>query len=474
MAPGIGLTMSRKVRILIHCDERRRDAVTISLLGFYLRDLGHEVVLCNRITLKPYDRLFDPDIIVLSHSFMYGGPEQLDQKTRRAKILVLPTEGVILSWKSAVLSYSGRPIDTPSQDRPALTKSITKIFVWGDAARRLLLDEGIYREDQVQVVGCPRFDLYQSQIFSEFRSNGSASKGIGVVGGFSSINPFDQRSFLLGLDQLRTEHGTYFDEDKNLEDYIWSQSAQFRVVLEFLDASVLEHQMDAHYRPHPNEYFGNYGFLQERLGNRLTLEQGTVPFFLWLARLYALVVTNSTTVVEAFITGVPAITLQAVLGDSLDRHVQLESHRHPLLQYCWRPRSIQEAVEMTAAAQRGELEPTDIDAPEVAKFLRDYYDWPRTEPSMATIARSIDRIAQEEVNVNGSRSTSGLRHFRNKAALLGANLLLHNLYRTHLKPVVREDIHYYPWHRSDQKLAGQVHQSLTQAAGYNPKLSVSP
>lgn len=450
--------MRRGAKILLHCDDRRRDAVTIAVLADSLRWLGHEVLVCNRVTLHQYDRVFDPEILVLSHVFMYGDAAQLGRKAARARIVVLPTEGAILSRGSGVTSSSGQPLHASREERQALTRHVTTICVWGEASRRFVIEEGVYRAEQVVVVGCPRFDCYRSALFEEARR--PASPRIGVVGDFGPINVYDQRNHLEQICQTRGEHGIYYDADKNLEDRFWLQYAEFRLVLELMEQATLRHRLSVAYRPHPYEYIKNYEFLQRRLGSAFILEEGRTPFFLWLAQLSALVVTSSTAVVEAFLTGIPVVTLQPMLGEALDRHMTLPDYRHPLLRYCWTPRSIDEGIALLEASIAGKLKATDVTTPEVRAFLREYYDWPRQEPSVITIARHIDRIARE--GLHGRPAGNGLMadRLRREVALPLLNLLLFCRYRVQRRHPVHQHSHFYPWHRSDLSIARRVAREL--------------
>lgn len=457
--------MRRRVRILLHCDDRRRDSVTMSMLAFCLKGMGHDVRLCNRVTLRKYDPVFDPDLIVLSHSFMYGGgPDDLARKARRAKILILPTEGAILGRGQGLTSYSGQPIDAPRENRQALTRYVSKIFVWGDATRRFLIEEGIYQDHQVMVVGCPRFDLYRSPLFREIRLRNVSARRVGVVGVFQAINIFDQRNHLLTIDQLRHSQRIYYDEDKNLEDYFWWQYANFRLTLDLVEEAILRRGMSVYYRPHPNEHINSYQFLQARLGSSFRLERGDTPFFSWLAQVPALVITNSTTAVEAFITSTPAISLQSMLGESLDRHMNLPDWCHPMLQYCRNPKSVGEAVDLIEMAVAGNLEPTDINIPSVAQFLRDFYDWPRVELSMVSVVREIDRMAREELGGQTSRNVLDPYRVGTGAVLLLMNAFMFFWYGVRGGSVHRHS-HFYPWHQADIKLASQLYRQLTPRIG---------
>ena len=440
------------MKILLHCDDRRRDAVTMWLLRDALSALGHQVLVCSRPTLRKYDRWFDPDVLVLSHVFTYGGAEELERKARHAKVCVLPTEGATLSRGSRLTSYSGLRLHTPR--RNALTQWVSRVFIWGEATGRALIEEGLYQPSQVVVTGCPRFDLYRSALFRKTKQ--AASPRIGALGDFPTFNPFDQRNPLLLIDQVRHEQGIYYDEDKDLEDLFWLQYAQFRLMLELMELATTRHHLPVDYRPHPFECIRNYRFLRPRLGKSFTLEQGATPFFLWLARSAAMAVTSSSAVVEAFITGIPAVTLQPLLDPRRAQHMNLPDFCHPMLSACHRPASLDEAVDLLKQALDGTLAPTDVTQPEVAAFLKAFYDWPRHEPSVITIARAIDRLTSE--TVNGARPQRALPR-ADAMTTLGLWALNSALWCRYgfLEPSpVHRHNHWYPWHGSDRRLAQRV------------------
>ena len=159
--------MSQKLKILLHCDDRRRDAVTMWALSLLLQDRGYNVLVSNRTTLNRFSRWFDPDIMILSHCFIGFSPEGIAAKSKRARILVLPTEGMILEPANAISSYAGASPEKGREERRAYTAHVTRFLAWGDAGRRFVVDEGIYDEDQVAVVGNPRFDVYRSGYFDD-------------------------------------------------------------------------------------------------------------------------------------------------------------------------------------------------------------------------------------------------------------------------------------------------------------------
>ena len=206
-------TAKQNIRVLLHCDARRRAAVTMWALSILLQARGYKVLVANRTTFKHYCRWYDPDIIILSHCFMCLSSDELAERSKRSRILVLPTEGYILEPGTAISSYSGVSPTKSQQERRVYTSHITRLLAWGDAACRFVLNEGIYEEDQVAVVGNPRFDIYRTSYFDDLRARVRKPNVVGIAGDQVRLNVYDQRNPLYYFDQIRTKSGTSFDSD---------------------------------------------------------------------------------------------------------------------------------------------------------------------------------------------------------------------------------------------------------------------
>lgn len=462
-----------KIRVLVHCDDRRRDAMTIGALGLLLQARGYHVLISNRTNLRAYARLFAPHILVLSHSCIVFSSEELRQIAKKARIVVVPTEGAMFTRTNVVRAFAGAPPQANAETRRAYTAHVTRVLMWGDAMRRAVLEDGIYHDAQVAVVGNPRFDVYRTGAFAAIRSQHNHSDTVGVVSSSPVANPFDQRNPIAYLDVIRQDEDKKFPAGKRIEDFLWYVYGGLRAQFELIHGLAQRNTVRVSLRPHPYEYARNYDFFPEKAPH-VSVADNTEPFYKWLARMRVIVTVSSTTVVEGFVTGTPVITLESVLGPSLDDHLPgFTDHRLPLLRYCHRPATTEEAVDMAHRACKGELSSASV-AGELAHWLRDYYDWPANEPTLLRIVAHVDDIAGRHANRDIAEPASAA--FGWQLPLYGhsgRSLLryaLHGLVgsvtgsrRAEARSYTYRFSHFFPWHRRDQREAKKLVGFLSHA-----------
>jgi surface carbohydrate biosynthesis protein len=379
------------VRIMVHADTVKRDALSSWVLALRLKEKKYNVILCSRATYAAYYNAFRPDIVIQSHSNVCSTPKLLAERARRTKFVVLYTECAYYfedyhKYMSFVKVFGHDILRGKRNDE--YSKHITKVLTWGHEVRRWFIEEDIFKPEQIAAVGNPRLDEYIG--LKEDRKR----EGIGVVGRFPFFNPFDKRGMFAAVDGVRGYGDIHYDKDKNVEDFAWYNSASLRIFFELLDDIILKKRKKILYKPHPNETVTGYSYFKKKYGKNFVLDTSST-FSEWLPRLHAMLITCSTSITEGFVNNVPVISIQKLMGKRLYDHTKrfpMDVHM-PLLRFCHMPSTIQECIGLMEKAYENKLKPAEM-SEDMKKLLYETYDWPRSEPSVETIAKEIDKIAE--------------------------------------------------------------------------------
>ena len=444
----------RKPVILIHVDDRRRDAFTLVILAKLLRVLGNRVFLTNRASTRLYYKHLQPDVMAVPYPWTgVSGPEEFAQRSKRTRMIVLPTEGMTVSGLQYGIEFFGRGDEKVAQQ---YARDVTTVFMWGEAAKRSM-GEGINLDEvRVCVVGSPRFDVFFPEVNLSQFVHRDDPPSVGFIGSFSHINVYDQRSVFDMLDGVRTGY-VNLGLDGDPEEPFWWHFAAARLYLDLLDEWVLNRKGVAKYRQHPFEYFASYNYLERKYGKQFILDNPINPFPLWLASVKAIVVPgNTSTAIQAYLTGKPVISTHTLMNKPFPGLAKQGGyHNVPFLEFGYNPGSIQQAADHLEAAVKGTLSPADISRPGLADLLKDQLDWPRAEFSLSSVAREIDRVAREAADVNPA--------FAVPMNLIKANALSYGL-RAALKlhgwkhkytpgrKQVDELSRLWPWHRYEWQI----------------------
>ena len=452
----------RKPIILIHVDDRRRDALTMVILAKLLRVLGNRVFLSNRATTRLYYKHLQPDVMAVPYPWIgVSGPEEFAERARRTRMIVLPTEGMTVSDLDFGADFFGNGDPTVARE---YARHVTTAFMWGEAAKRSVEEGSLQDHVRVCVVGCPRFDIYDPKLQLEKFAGAEKSPSVGFVGSFSQINVFDQRSVFDLLDGVRTGYA-HDGADGNPEEPFWWHFAAARVYLDLLDEWILSRRRIAKYRQHPFEHFASYSYLQHKYGEQFIMDDSLNPFPLWLATVEAIVVPgNSSTTIQAYIAGKPVISTHRLVNIPFPGLAKQKAYDNPpFLEFAHTPPSIKQAADYLEAAIEGSLACTDTSNPGLAALLRDQLDFPRGEFSTSSVAREIDRVAKEAADVN-SPPPLAINLIKSKGLpyALRVALKLHELrhHYTQGRRQVNELSRFWPWHRYEWRIGDQLFRAM--------------
>ena len=384
--------------VLIHADHRRRDAASALLIASYLKELGYNTVIGSRVTTKYLYYKYMPELVLLTHPNVVFTAKEISYVSSKSILILMHSESAGVN-KGAMLDAMRGGCESIGD---SYTKHFSKVLTWGPNLKDWIVDAGLYREDQVAVVGNPRYDFYLNK-------ESNKSNVIGCMPLFVGISSFDNRNRFQMLNEGRGKGGeAYFGEKGGYEDWIWTSAAYVRIYLEFLDKWCLELKNDVNLRPYTLENIDDYSFFLDRYGKHVNIDAKT-PFPEWVRGVGVNIFCSTSTIIESAISGTPYITVQEILGDRLEYHQPREemtdSRSEDVYKFTYRPKSVDELVDLALKASKGELYPCiDLERHgELKDTLWKRYGWPQEKPSSSIVAGIIDELLESKAR-NGRGS----------------------------------------------------------------------
>ncbi|MCK5608090.1 hypothetical protein KAR91_39785 [Candidatus Pacearchaeota archaeon] len=462
--------MENNNSVLLLIDQRQRDAIGILLIYHYLKKFGCKVYLCNKNNmLITYDR-FKPKVVAFSDTGTYFS-DWCRYMAKKSLIVLIPQEGGIPDKEMAVKRHILNDVDT----KP-FTEEVAKVFLWGQQTADWLMEEGIFREDQIVVSGTPRLDVYRFK--NEMKDNSSCRVGFANRG--ESINMV-RGSMVRRIDDSKYNRGgveSYTGKDRNWEDWIWHSVAQMRHNFILMEKLGLDNSKKIIFRTDPYEKIDSYNYLKNKYGNFEINNNPSLKEYLSL--IDVLVTEFSTTGIEALIMKKPVISIQKIIGPRLLDHNDKKWHVNTrFMKYYWQPETIDEAMDMINKVVIDDLPYTPYESG-LKVYLKNFYDWPRENPSSLTIAKEIfgliekDVTSPESIKENNSLPSIHMVERINKSIpILKKNQISWLLSHIHLINVIYfliaiRNKNFYnfnrsefnPWHYYDLKKAHSIWKNL--------------
>jgi surface carbohydrate biosynthesis protein len=376
-------------KVLLLVDQRARDLASVLLVGEYLRDFGVKVAYCNKGNMLAAAEMMKPDVFVTScsegqHATLarYLGP--------RCRIALMTQEGACATKESTILrhTFGGIEIDT-------YVKGLARVYLWSEISRQWLLEEGVYDEDVLRVVGTSRLDLYR---LVERRNDAQGRRvRVGFAGRGAAVNPVVRPNPVWEIDEARAgdgPHRAYVDQGREWEDWIWHCVASVRVTLEAVEQLASTGQYEIVFRPDPYENRASYDCLKKKYA---CFQVNADPILAnFIEDIDVLVTEFSTTGTEALLLKKPVISVQRLIGPRLRDHNSKGNHLNPEhMRLYWQPEDWDEFLRLVRQSADGRIAYSP--APEQAEgYLQTFYNWPSPEPSAAgRIAHDLFSLCHE-------------------------------------------------------------------------------
>lgn len=371
-------------RVLMHLDERRRDAAVSIALGRLFEACGCDVTFSTRRTTAHLLREGRFDAALLPFVLPYVEYDSLPALSQRTLLYLFPTEGAGFGEWPLMIKFAGGE-DPARWDR--YIQATKRMFLWGAYSHQVLKATGRFRDEQLVVVGAPRMDLFLVEPSAAERA--LCDPGVmACASNFTMLNAYTRPNIFETVEGGRFGHGRFFASNRQIEDWFWMEAAQMRVWLEYLDAC--RHRGERLLlRIHPREDLEPYRALARRYSGTVQLEgQQDLPFEAWLERIGILVGFNSTTLFEAVALSKPAIDLSGLIGPRLaDHEADLVMRRYPIMDYVIKPRSWDELFETVHQIRRGGW--SGGYAPQARALLEEVCAYPRSTATLAAVVRTV-------------------------------------------------------------------------------------
>lgn len=273
-----------------------------------LRDLPGLVLLANRLAIQGADVCLIPLNLLMAETFALAPDFLLMNNLRRT------TEPVLTGCLDSGIKYG--MLDTEGglygdlsffrstfTDRQDIRDGLSCNFLWGKKIHEFLLEQRLFRPEQMMVTGAPRFDFYSPRWRDYYAvDTGAAQKLILIPTKVAVSNPQGHSvekevEFLtvkLGLDAEMIRHcrNVGVEQIEATIEMVKQLSRDFpyaRFVV----------------RPHPHERIETYAGALAGLSNVDVIREGTIDH--WILRSSLLIHRMCTTAVEAMMAGVPSI-----------------------------------------------------------------------------------------------------------------------------------------------------------------------
>ena len=364
----------KRRRILIMIDQAARDAFSQLLVARYLSRKGATVLLCNQHTLVGMCERYRPDVFF--SSWLVGGPlmDYLIRRRGRMRLALMDQEGGRIGEEPFKRTFK-----LSGGAKAHIAKICDAVFVWGSAQAQWLRETGLIPPERIVVTGSPRFDPYlvPGAPGGEARSLGVTLRGDPLTSLptklMETVYQFSASAFPHGI-------GVGYPTQSQYEDKMWHIVATMRALFKTALAFSRVSRAPIVFRPGPWEQPQQYAFLPSRIPSAVVRPHQLQHDYARGA--FALLDESSSLGLEGLLCGVPVVSMQEMIP-RLEGHFVGEGGSlfdAPYMECYWRPRTIEEAVELLAQAEAGRLAPSPNPA-SLQRYLAACHQWPRTRPS---------------------------------------------------------------------------------------------
>jgi surface carbohydrate biosynthesis protein len=286
---------------LIYCDSRRRDSTVAILLQEFLRKRKQISFISSRRNFSKILKLATPEnIIVIGQlnivfDLIYDG-KKLKERFKNTNIYFYPSEG-----------YATENEYHQMYPERFSYAEIKKIFFWGKESLNWVQSNLQINPTVLDNTGYPR--LKMAKIYSQMGSAEGAKK-IGIVGRFAMLNDLYG---ILPMEYLISEFATAGDYKGVMLTRLRVETEAISTILKTIGFIIKNTDYSISFRPHPNEDPASYSRLRERYGHRIEISD-EVDVSDWLSSCTKIIGLASSSYIDAGLTQVPIICLDAVSG----------------------------------------------------------------------------------------------------------------------------------------------------------------
>lgn len=372
-----------KKRILLVADNARRDFIATRMLQRAFLKKGADARLSTLLDMVPNLRRFKPHGVMANRANMsFAKPA-----SKCSRIYVFPAEGAYLTKESMLAVFKGE-----AYERIDSVEWVRRCYVWSDYVRNSLLETGMFRDDQLTVAGSPRLDVYRHHVRTRALPTDPKEFTLGVAFSAKTTSAYyGEPHYARALFDFHKDFSfPWLPPRRHFEDMCWLDQATLRLSMRYLKRFLEDFPGKVIFRPSPFEDEKEYMFLQKRYPKRVKVMLN-VPLSEWLSRIDLLMTSWSTTGLEAYIEGIPVISIVGTMDqEHLFRHVdKVAGGFEKFVASFHLPETEDELFEKIRAAHTGELSVAPQSKEEVARLLSDLYNWPYQKAAHEVITDDV-------------------------------------------------------------------------------------
>ena len=373
-----------RLRVLLFNDNAKRDLLGIRLLERALNRHGVQTSICHPQNVKIRLHQFRPHAFIAAR----GDHAIARQAAELCKVYVVAGEGAQQTKETMLSVFMGRgywKLDSVDW--------ISRCYLWSEATKDWLMETGMFRPDQLKVVGNPRLDLYrQNDLIDDLSARHDRPFRLGVAFSAKSTstyygNPHFAQTY---YDMHREMTIPITASGRHYEDIVWRDHAILRNMMRTLRAYLERSDGEVWLRPSPFESPREYTFLETLYPGRVkVLPNQTLPEF--LCGVDAVLTCWSTVGIEALLLRKPVISIAGLIDqEHLFRHISPRaSGFETFARFYHQPLNEALLLDMLDQARKGELAPSAKSDAEVRQLLDELYAWPGQGYACDLIAKDM-------------------------------------------------------------------------------------
>jgi len=378
--------MSKK-RILINNDNGRRDLLGLRLLEISLQRQGFETAFCNRVNIRVKLRSFRPHALLAAR----GDNPVVREAAAVCKVYVAPGEGGRQTKETMLSVFMGR-----GYSKLESVDWLSRCYLWNENTKDWLAETGMFKEEQLAVVGNPRLDIYRSSdLIKKTKPSLGRPFRLGVAFSATSTSSYYGKPYFAKNYHDSTHKDTIFPilaPGRHFEDVVWRDHAILRRMIHTIKRYLENGVGEIWLRPNPLEGIGEYSFLEDIYPGKVrVMSEQTLPEF--LGGVDTLLTCWSTTGLETLLLDIPTISISGMIDqDHLFRHISAKaSGFESFVPFYHMPSTEDELFDLIELAKKGLLDTSTKPTSKVAQLLKQNYNWPGTGSASDLIAMDLVR-----------------------------------------------------------------------------------
>lgn len=352
--------------VYFHIDEKSRDTLTAVCLERFFKEIGVQLVFGNRLTsrLIPLFGKYFMAVILPKPQFLSDFYFNKGHKVPKTSHYCLYTEniGIIASSKNKKMVVKGALDRNFMEGVPEAVHAVNGLFFWGNQVKNIVIEKEPELASKCFVVGHPRHNILLKKVAKSAEQN---ELHIGFITRHCSINDYYNRPLLERI--IRT----YGSDDENYEYYRdskdflpWMRRGQYPDqdgIVEILDARNMLEVMKllgakgykVSLKIHPRENTSTWISAFRSIGLKVDVVDPMIPFSCWVSSLDVLVGPPSTSFYDAYLQGVPVVSMAGLRGDYVVS--ELYEENNDLMAHIPSPSSINSVIDRVCLEARREL-----------------------------------------------------------------------------------------------------------------------